>query len=132
MKQINISKMNGRQRNEVVTFPHVEALNEVTILSKLDNQYIVKYFDSFIDKQVLCIIMEYCDMGDLHCFLKGQLGRPLTENQVWRFLIQMCMGLSYLHRSKILHRDIKSMNIFLCRDQAIRIGDLGVAKVLSD
>lgn len=38
----------------------------------------------------------------------------------------------YMHKMKILHRDIKSMNIFLCRENQIRIGDLGVAKVLSD
>jgi NIMA (never in mitosis gene a)-related kinase len=64
-----------------------KSLNEVNILSKLDNQYIVKYFDSFIDKNILCIIMEYCENGDLYKYLKSQLGRPLTENMVWRFLI---------------------------------------------
>ena len=44
----------------------------------------------------------------------------------------MTLGLTYMHKMKILHRDIKSMNIFLCKESAIRIGDLGVAKVLSD
>jgi NIMA (never in mitosis gene a)-related kinase len=77
----------------------------------------VKYFDSFIDGKILCIIMEHCEQGDLHKFLKGQMGRPLSEALIWRFAIQMCLGLTYMHQMKILHRDIKSMNIFLCREQ---------------
>lgn len=42
------------------------------------------------------------------------------------------MGLDYIHRKKVLHRDIKTMNIFLTKDDGLRIGDLGVAKVLSE
>lgn len=42
----------------------------------------------------------------------------------------MCLGLAYIHKKKILHRDIKSMNMFLSKGENIRIGDLGVAKVL--
>lgn len=60
------------------------------------------------------------------------MGRPLDESTVWKILIQTSIGLTYLHKMKILHRDIKSMNIFLSKDQHVRIGDLGVAKVLSD
>ncbi|CAD8081737.1 unnamed protein product [Paramecium sonneborni] len=123
MKQINISKMNQRMKNE--------ALNEASILAKLDSSYIVKYYESFIDKQLLCIVMEFCEGGDLHKLLKMQMGRPLSENQVWKFLIQTTLGLAYLHKNKVLHRDIKSMNIFLSKDQ-VRIGDLGVAKLLND
>jgi len=47
------------------------ALNEVKILSALENPYIVKYYDSFIEKNYLNIVMEYCDGGDLAGYIKG-------------------------------------------------------------
>ena len=43
----------------------------------------------------------------------------------------MSLGLHYLHSFKILHRDIKTINMFLSKDNKIKIGDLGVAKLLN-
>ncbi|OMJ76603.1 hypothetical protein SteCoe_24013 [Stentor coeruleus] len=124
MKTINISQMGKRGQQE--------AINEVKILASLDNPYIVKYFDSFIENKTLHIIMEYCDKGDLSQAIRSQMGRLITENKIWKYFIQMCLGLEYIHGRKILHRDIKSLNVFLVRDDVVRIGDLGVAKVLAN
>lgn len=49
--------MSQRARNE--------AMNEVNILKKIDNPYIVTYYSSFIENNYLNIIMEYCNRGDL-------------------------------------------------------------------
>jgi len=123
IKQVNISQLN---KNLTAT-----ALNEVQILSSLENPFIVKYFDSFLDKNYLNIVMEHCEGGDLANHLRGQLGKPLSENTIWKFFIQMCIGLRYIHSKRILHRDMKSLNVFLTKEQDIRIGDLGVAKTMS-
>jgi NIMA (never in mitosis gene a)-related kinase 1/4/5 len=48
----------------------MEAINEVNILSKMESPYIVKYYDSFIEKNYLNIIMEYCEGGDLYNLIK--------------------------------------------------------------
>lgn len=72
--------------------------------------------------------MEYCPKGDLAAFLKGQMGKPLKEDRIWKISIQMMVGLRDLHARKILHRDMKALNIFLDSDGNVRIGDLGVAK----
>ncbi len=76
--------------------------------------------------------MEYCDAGDLGQLFKvnQQLGKYLSEDKIWKFFIQICLGLYHIHTKKILHRDMKSMNIFLTKEDKVKIGDLGVAKVL--
>ena len=56
----------------------------------------------------------------------------LAETIVWKYFIQMCLGLKYIHSKRVLHRDMKTINIFLTEDKEVRIGDLGVAKVTLD
>lgn len=75
--------------------------------------------------------MEYCEHGDLHTYLTKLNGKHISENTVWKFFIQICLGMHHLHSQNILHRDLKTLNIFLTKDNTIRIGDLGVAKILS-
>ena len=106
-----------------------KAVNEATILGKLSHPYIVQYIDSFIEDNNLNIIMEYCNGGDLNQFLKLQSKKPLKEEKIWKIFLQICLGLQHIHQRKILHRDIKSLNIFL-NDDEVKIGDLGVAKML--
>eukprot|EP00826_Nyctotherus_ovalis_P022917 TRINITY_DN17675_c0_g1_i2.p1 TRINITY_DN17675_c0_g1~~TRINITY_DN17675_c0_g1_i2.p1 ORF type:complete len:568 (-),score=127.98 TRINITY_DN17675_c0_g1_i2:234-1937(-) len=123
MKQIAISQMDRSQRSE--------ALSEARILQSLSSPYIVSYHSSFIENEKLCIVMEYCENGDLSRLLAGQHGQFLEEDAIWKYFIEICLALLYLHNRKILHRDIKTMNVFLTKDFHVRLGDLGVAKVLS-
>ena len=88
-------------------------------------------YDSFVENKKINIIMEFCQNGDLGMHIKKQMGRPLHEKVIWKYFIEMCLGLLYLHHNKILHRDIKTINMFLNKDDCIKIGDLGVAKVLN-
>ena len=112
--------------------------NEADILSSLDNKYVVKFYTSFKKNQNIYIIMEYCDKGDLCTFLskrkKLRKSRDnfLNENFVWKLFIQMSIGLYYIHSKKIIHRDIKTLNIFLTKNFDAKIGDLGVAKILEN
>ena len=112
--------------------------NEADILSSLDNKYVVKFYTSFKKNQNIYIIMEYCDKGDLCKFLskrkKLRKSRDnfLNEDFVWKLFIQMSIGLYYIHSKKIIHRDIKTLNIFLTKNFDAKIGDLGVAKILEN
>lgn len=57
--------------------------------------------------------------------------RPLPEDIIWRYFIQVVMGLQALHHMKILHRDIKPGNIMVFDNGVVKIGDLGIAKLLT-
>ena len=104
------------------------------ILGQLNSKHIVQYIDSFVHGNKVNIIMEYCEYGDLFTYLKNKASQglnSLSESSIWKYLIQLCLGINYLHNEKkILHRDLKTLNIFLCKDGSIKIGDLGVARKL--
>jgi len=101
----------------------------VHILASLKNEYVTRYYDSFIDKNKLNIVMELCDM-DLSQKLRELGTARMPEHQVWWYFIQIALGMHYVHTKRILHRDMKSLNVFL-KDDRVKIGDFGVAKVLT-
>ena len=108
-----------------------QALAEVLILKQLSCPYIVKYYDATIKNGRLHIILEYCEEGDLKHYLQTHRDQ-LAERTIWRMFLCICMGLEYLHTSRILHRDIKSANIFLTANGGVRVGDMGLAKQLQN
>ena len=63
-----------------------------------------------------------------HEYIRSKRGAPLPEATVWRFLLQTAAGLQHMHEKNILHRDIKTLNIFLDAKNDVKLGDLGVAK----
>ena len=76
--------------------------------------------------------MEYADGGDLYHYLfnHSQEKRYLTEKRVWQLFTQVLRGLRVLHDQKILHRDIKSPNVFLTKSGYAKLGDLNVSTIL--
>ena len=107
---------------------------EAKILKTINSKYVVKYFDSFEENNHLNIVMEYCNGGDLGEYLesKKEKNEKINEDLVWLIFIKITLGLAAIHKLKILHRDLKTLNIFLCNNLEIKIGDLGVAKILNN
>lgn len=112
----------------------IEALNEIEIMGSLDSPYIVGYIDSFIDDQKIHIVLEYCPIGDLNAMIErqrqtgGKIVKPFVDNLIWKIFINICLGAQYLHSKNIIHRDLKSLNIFMLRENYAKIGDLGCFK----
>ena len=65
------------------------------------------------NKDSLCIVMEFCDGGDLSDVIKKAGRRLFREEKVLHYFVQMALGLHYMHERRILHRDLKTQNIFL-------------------
>ena len=128
MKRVHLSKLDKKEREN--------ALNEIRILYSLHHKNIIGYKDGFYDDSThtLNIIMELADDGDIAGKIKYNQKKKLQfkENTIWKILIQIIQGLKYLHDNKIIHRDLKSANIFLMKNGVIKIGDLNVSKLTND
>lgn len=72
--------------------------------------------------------MEYADDRDLTFKINQNIksNTCIEESYIWNILIQVCLGLDYVHSKRILHRDVKSQNIFLMKNQTVKIGDFGL------
>ena len=75
--------------------------------------------------------MEFCQNGDIQGFLRNKrcTNRAITESQILKMLLQICLGVLSLHDRKILHRDLKSQNVFLSKSNDVRVGDFGLARL---
>ncbi|CAD8114225.1 unnamed protein product [Paramecium sonneborni] len=104
------------------------ALNEVRILASFDDPNIINYKDAFIDDNMLYIIMEFATQGDLQNKIKQTGNQLFHETEIWKALFQITKGLKKLHDNKIVHRDLKTANIFISNGN-YKLGDLNVSKV---
>jgi len=130
IKEIDLSSRDAQQR--------ASAEMEVRVMTALKHPYIVRYWESFVEGHQLCIVMDYCDCGDLwqHIARCRRTRQPICEPQVVRWLTQMILALKYMHEKSVLHRDIKTQNVLLARKEgsdlpSAKIADFGIAKVLS-
>ena len=125
LKKVKIKNLSLKEKQN--------ALNEVRILASVNSPFVISYKESFIDEvdQTLCIVMEYANEGDLFqkITLYKKLNATFEENDVWSIFIQITKGLHDLHSYNILHRDLKSANVFLFRDGTAKLGDLNVSKI---
>ncbi|XP_063189670.1 serine/threonine-protein kinase Nek3 isoform X3 [Chroicocephalus ridibundus] len=92
---------------------------------------IVAYKESFEADGHLYIVMEYCDDGDLMQKIKHQGGNLFPEDTILHWFVQMCLGVKHIHDKRVLHRDIKSKNVFLTQSGRVKLGDFGSARVLA-
>ncbi|XP_004588447.3 serine/threonine-protein kinase Nek11 isoform X2 [Ochotona princeps] len=123
LKEISVGELNPNET--------VQANLEAQLLSKLDHPAIVKFYASFVEQGNFCIVTEYCEGRDLECKIQEykEAGIIFPENQIIEWFTQLLLGVDYMHERRILHRDLKSKNIFL-KNNRLKIGDFGVSRLL--
>jgi len=105
---------------------------------RLEHVGVCRYEDVFLhellhgreSKLVVCIVMEFCEKGDLAGAIGHHRDRrtPIPERLLSKWMHDMCQALKYIHAAGVLHRDLKSPNIFVTRDGAVKLGDFGLAR----
>lgn len=110
------------------------ATQEVALLSRLRHPAIVRCFGSFAHDNVLYIVMEYCEKGDLERAIKAARAarRHFSEEQIIDWFAQLLSAVAFCHKAGVLHRDIKATNVFLTKNNMVRLGDFGISKVLDE
>ena len=125
LKKVKILNLSEKEKEN--------SLNEVRILASVKSNFVVSYKEAFFDEKdnTLCIIMEFADRGDLYQKIvqNKKSAKFFEESDIWRIFIQLVKGLKSLHDLKILHRDMKSANVFLFSNGSAKLGDLNVSKV---
>lgn len=128
LKKVLIGNLSEKERKN--------ALNEVRIMASIEHPNVISYKQSFISEEdnSLCLVMEFADSGDLLQKIQNCSKRSarLNEKFVWSVLIQVTRGLKALHELGVLHRDLKSANVFLNKDGTVKLGDMNVSKATKD
>ena len=123
IKSIDLSKLTPEQKKDA----HLEG----KILKELSHPNIIRFREVINDNNYLYIVMDYADGGDLSMKIKEQNGKFFPEDKILDWFTQVCLAIKHIHDRKILHRDIKSQNVFLMKNGQIKLGDFGIAKCLN-
>ena len=124
-KKIDLAQKSPQQRKE--------SENEVKTMSKVNHPNVVGFIEAFVENNALHIIMEYADGVDLEKKLISiiKAKEVMPEREIMDIFIQIALGLRQLHKQHLLHRDLKSANVFLTSNGGVKVGDFGFSKQLN-
>ena len=103
-------------------------ITELQIHSKLSHPNIVGFHRAFSFTESTYVVLELCSSGSLADLLKRR--KCLTMPEIRRLMIQVCGAVKYLHTRNIVHRDLKTGNLFLDDNMNVKVGDFGLAALL--
>ena len=102
---------------------------EVQVLKTINSPTIIHLYESQVLNEKEYMVLEYAERGTLYERIKefSKSNKKFDQNQILDWMVQILIGLYSLHKNDIMHRDIKSDNLFICDNDVVKIGDLGQA-----
>jgi serine/threonine protein kinase len=106
---------------------HSNLVHEMQTLARFNHPHVVAFYGHFRDENRLYLVMEFCPGGSLQERMKT--AGSFAEGQVFKWGLELCETLEFVHGKKIVHHDIKPANILFAEDGTIKLGDFGVANL---
>ncbi|SMN22657.1 similar to Saccharomyces cerevisiae YLR362W STE11 Signal transducing MEK kinase involved in pheromone response and pseudohyphal/invasive growth pathways where it phosphorylates Ste7p [Maudiozyma saulgeensis] len=129
-KQKNSNDKKSKKNISEIHKKMVDALqHEMSLLKELHHENIVTYYGSSQEGGNINIFLEYVPGGSVSSMLNNY--GPFEESLIINFTRQILIGVAYLHRKNIIHRDIKGANILIDIKGCVKITDFGISKKLS-
>ena len=102
-------------------------INERILLSKMNNPFLVKLYCCFQDNEHLYFIMEFIQGGELFFHLHRET--RFDDEKTSFYIAELILALDFLHKNKVIYRDIKPENILLDVEGHIKLTDFGLSRM---
>ena len=123
IKRVSLSRQSPKERHASV--------QELALMHQLKHRNLVNGCEYWIENGCTAFLsMAYAQSGDLAALLKRRQGSNIHEDDVKIMFVQIASAAAYLHANLILHRDIKTVNIFITSHGLLQLGDLGMCRRL--
>lgn len=99
--------------------------NEIKLHSQLKHNHVVEFIESFNDEKHIYMIQSLCSNHSLRELVKHR--GVVNIHECRYFINQILKGVEYIHKMRIIHRDLKLGNVLIDHDMQMKIGDFGLA-----
>jgi len=121
---IKVLKSNAQEGPGVETLR--EFAQELNILRRVHHKHIIQLIGALTKNKTMCLVTEFMHGGNLLQYVQEH---ALKLPELIRVSVGVAMGLDYLHKINIVHRDIKTANLLLDENNVVKIADFGVARI---
>ncbi|CAD7964656.1 unnamed protein product [Amoebophrya sp. A25] len=124
-------KLGGKGKKNLLE--NFSLLHEYGLLMECrGHRNVIECYGYFLEDRHLVLVIEYASKGDLNkeLAMRSKGKKDFRESEIWDLFLQILNGLRFVHSKGIVHRDVKSLNVFLSKEGYCKLGDFGVSRML--
>ena len=109
---------------------NVLQLNEINFLKYMYCPTVIGFKESLSKNGKMYMILEYAEFGTINARITKyrEEKKQFETDEILDWMAELFLGLYTIHMKGVMHRDIKSENLFICKNNVLKIGDMGIAR----